>query len=189
MATVVIVMMIMRHNRWLNVVALNTLGEGSLVIKPWHKRLDESEFLESDADDQMILRVPFTGSVRLRSLLLKSGPLDQTPSKMLLFANEPSLDFEDVAQMTPTQEFEIATGREVGEYVLKTAKFSNISSITVFFPSSQGADTSKIHYLGLLGHWTERKNNPIITVYETQANLADHEKIQGTDANFSANQS
>lgn len=31
-----------------------------------------------------IIRIPFTGSVRLRSLLLKSGPGDQTPSKIAL---------------------------------------------------------------------------------------------------------
>ena len=31
-----------------------------------------------------IIRVPFTGSVKLRSLLLKSGPGDQTPAKVSL---------------------------------------------------------------------------------------------------------
>jgi hypothetical protein len=32
----------------------------------------------------------------------------------------------------------------------------------------------------------QHKNKPIITVYETQANLADHEKIQGLDGMSSA---
>lgn len=54
-----------------NAVALNTLGSGSDVIKPWHARLDETrvteecflidrnnwrisqQFIESEADDQM----------------------------------------------------------------------------------------------------------------------------------------
>lgn len=31
-----------------------------------------------------IFRIPFTGSVKLRSVLLKSGPGDQTPSKLAL---------------------------------------------------------------------------------------------------------
>jgi hypothetical protein len=31
----------------------------------------------------------------------------------------------------------------------------------------------------------QRKREPVITVYETQANLADHEKIQGTDSGMS----
>jgi hypothetical protein len=30
----------------------------------------------------------------------------------------------------------------------------------------------------------QRKQDPVITVYEAQANLADHEKIQGMEGNF-----
>lgn len=159
------------------------------MIKPWHERLDESVHLESDADDQLILRVPFTGSVKLRAMLLKTGPIDQTPTKVVLFANEDSLDFEDASDKTPTQEFDVPQGREVGEYAVKAAKFSGLSSITLFFPASQGADTTKLYYVGFLGQWSERKNKPVITVYETQANLADHEKIQGVDGTFNAPQS
>ena len=90
--------------------------------------------------------------------------------------------------------------------VTRAAKFSNLSSITIFIPASQGAENTRIYYVGFLGSWTEvsqyfiylffffrkfsslfqRKNKPIITVYETQANLADHEKIQGLDGTFSA---
>lgn len=31
-----------------------------------------------------IIRIPFTGSVKLRSLLLKTGPADLTPLKVML---------------------------------------------------------------------------------------------------------
>ncbi|KAF9452328.1 DUF1000-domain-containing protein [Macrolepiota fuliginosa MF-IS2] len=172
-----------------NVVALNANNPGEIVIKPWHERTDEGKSLESDADDQMIIRVPFTGSVRLRSVLLKTGPGDRTPSKVQLFANQENMDFDDIEDKTPTQELDVAQGREVGEYAVKTAKFSNVSSLTLFFPEGQGADTIQIYYLGFLGHWTERKNNPVITVYETQANIADHPKVQGTEGNFSSPQS
>lgn len=172
-----------------NVVALNAIQPGEVIIKPWNKRLDETQFLESDADDQMIITVPFTGSVRLRSVLLKTGPGDQTPRKVHLFANGENLDFDDTEHTKPTQEFEIARGREIGEYTVKTVKFSNVSSLTLFFPEGQGAETIRVYYLGFFGHWTERKNNPIITVYEAQANVADHPKIQGTEGNFNTSQS
>ncbi|KAF9243562.1 galactose-binding domain-like protein [Melanogaster broomeanus] len=171
-----------------NVIALNATGSGSSVIKPWHERTSEEAYLESDADEQLIIRVPFTGSVRLRSLLMKAGPSDETPERIALFANEPSLDFNDVEDKTPTQEFEVAEGRDVGEYAVKTAKFSNLSSVTLFIPSNRGADTTRVYYIGFLGHWTERKSNPVITVYEAQANLADHQKVQGTEGNLSAAQ-
>ncbi|KAH9941347.1 DUF1000-domain-containing protein [Amylocystis lapponica] len=174
-----------------NVVALNAAapGTGPEVIKPWNERLDEITYLESDADDQIIIRIPFTGSVKLRALLLKAGPASQTPATVLLFANLENLDFSDIAQCKPTQEFSIAQGREVGEYHVKPAKFPNVTSVTLFFPASQGADTSRIYYIGFLGQWSERKSEPVVAVYEAQSNLADHEKIQGVDGNFTLPQS
>ncbi|CAA7268165.1 unnamed protein product [Cyclocybe aegerita] len=169
-----------------NVVVLNSDGLATDIIKPWHARLDENKYVESDADDQLIIRVPFTGSVRLRSVLLKAGPGDQTPSKITLFANEPTLDFDDVTDKQPIQEFDVPRGREVGEYAVKTAKFSNVSNLTIFVPAAQGADATRIYYLGFLGTWTETKHQPVITVYEAQANLADHEKIQGMEGKWAA---
>ncbi|KAH9999195.1 DUF1000-domain-containing protein [Russula compacta] len=168
-----------------NVTALNSTGEGKEVIKPWNERGDEQAYIESDADDQLIIRVPFTGSVKLRSLLLKSGPGEQTPAKVALFANIDNLDFSDAQDKEPLQQFDVAVGREVGEYTLKPAKFPNVSTITLFFPASQGAETTRIYYIGFLGQWSERKQDPIITVYESKPTLADHEKIQGTEGNFS----
>ncbi|KAG6373304.1 galactose-binding domain-like protein [Boletus reticuloceps] len=168
-----------------HVVALNAVGPGASVIKPWHARMNEQVYLESDADEQLIIRVPFTGSVKLRSLLLKAGPGDQTPQKIALFANEPSLDFDDVSDKSPAQEFEVAVGREVGEYAVRATKFTNVTSVTLFIPSNQGADTTRVYYIGFLGQWTQRKSNPVITVYEAQANIADHDKVQGTEGAFS----
>ena len=85
-----------------------------------------------------IVRVPFTGSVRLRAILLKAGPAPHTPSKVLLvsytynrsyhyvgvsftwqFANDMNLDFDDAADRVPTQEVNIVETRQVGEYAIK----------------------------------------------------------------------
>ncbi|KAF8824997.1 hypothetical protein HHX47_DHR7000603 [Lentinula edodes] len=35
------------------------------------------------------------------------------------FANQDNLDFQDVTDKKPTQEFDVAQGREVGEYAVK----------------------------------------------------------------------
>ncbi|TDL26323.1 DUF1000-domain-containing protein [Rickenella mellea] len=171
-----------------NVIALNcdVDNPGMKVIKPWHERRDESQFIESDADDQMIVRIPFSGSVNLHSVLLKCGPGDQTAEKICLFANKDNLDFSDTAGEKPSQVFDnVPQSTEVGEYTVKRAIFSNVSSITLFFPGAQGAENLRIYYIGMRGIWSERKREPVITVYETQANLADHEKIQGTDSGMS----
>ncbi|KAI0688101.1 DUF1000-domain-containing protein [Cytidiella melzeri] len=164
-----------------NIVVLNAEGRPSSAIKPWHERMDEQAYLESDADDQMIIRIPFTGSVKLRALLLKAGPADQTPRKVALYNSADDLDFSEIAERKPTQEFDVAQGREVGEYHVMPAKFPAATSITLFFPASQGADTTRIYYIGFLGQWTERNNEPVLAVYESRANPADHLKIKGID--------
>lgn len=42
----------------------------------------------SAIDAIRIIRVPFTGSVKLRALLLKAGPGDQTPAKVSLVRSD-----------------------------------------------------------------------------------------------------
>ncbi|KZT65874.1 DUF1000-domain-containing protein [Daedalea quercina L-15889] len=163
-----------------NVIALNAQdpGQGPDVIKPWDQRLDEGKYLESDADDQMIIRVPFAGAVKLRALLLKAGPSDQTPAKVSIFTNLEHVDFSTIGDLKAVQGFDIAQGRDIGEYHVMPAKFSNITSVTLFFPESQGADTTRIYYVGFIGTFSgERKGQPIITVYESRPNIADHPKL------------
>jgi len=167
-----------------NVQVLNSEHPAPRAIKPWSERMNEL-YIESDADDQLLIRVPFTGSVKLKSILLRAGPEDQTPSKICIFANADQLDFDDASRIPPVQEFEVVESSEIGEYAVKQAKFPNVRSLTVFVPSSQGADETRIMYLGFTGDFKELKEQPIITVYEAQANLADHEKIQGTDGALS----
>lgn len=85
------------------------------------------------------------------------------------------MDFDDVSDKNPAQEFEVAIGREVGEYAVRhvflcllvdfelvliastdrATKFTNVTSVTLFIPSSQGADSTRVYYIGFLGHWTQ----------------------------------
>jgi hypothetical protein len=36
------------------------------AIKPYNERYDVAKWLESDADEQLIIKIPFTGSVKLK---------------------------------------------------------------------------------------------------------------------------
>ena len=93
-----------------------------------------------------------------------------------------NLDFDDAADRVPTQEVNIVETRQVGEYAIKcvrkpifchsmlsflfrAAKFSNVSSISLYFPS-QGRDCTRIYHLGFLGHWSE-VTYPIIAYLTT----------------------
>ncbi|KAG2202257.1 hypothetical protein INT46_009983 [Mucor plumbeus] len=148
---------------------------GKSVIRPWNERQQDSKFVESDADEQLIFYIPFTGSVKLRSICLRTDPTDSAPSNMKVFINRDDVDFDAADSYTPTQEFELVEGtNEVVEYGTKITKFSSVRSITLFFPENFGSDTSIVRFIGFKGEWTEVKRDPIITVYEANANPADH---------------
>ena len=64
-------------------------------------------------------------------------------------------------------------------------KFSNVRSLTLYFPSNYGADKTRIEYIGLSGDATPLVKDPVITIYESAANPADHKvkdqlDVQGT---------
>ncbi|KAI9259485.1 galactose-binding domain-like protein [Phascolomyces articulosus] len=154
---------------------------GKSVIKPWNERLDNEKFVESDADEQLILFVPFTGSVKLRSICLRTDRGDQAPSTMKVFINRDDVDFDVADSYTPVQTWDLVEGsNDVVEYATRITKFTNVRNITLFFPENFGDDTSIIRFVGFKGEWTEIKRDPIITVYEANANPADH-KIPGAE--------
>lgn len=166
-------------------------GMSITTIKPYDKRLEESEYVESDADDQLIIRIPFIGSVKLRELMLKTGPSEQTPSEVHVYANLESLDFEEASSGTIQSQQKlqsIAVAREAISYPLKTAKFNNVRSITLFIPSSLGGDTSRIYFIGFKGEWmgNHRREGPSNIVYESSPQVKDHAKIPGTEAGSQA---
>lgn len=50
----------------------------------------------------------------------------------------------------------------------RPAKFPAIHHLTLFFPSNQGEDTTRVSFVGFKGEYSPLTRDPIITVYETQ---------------------
>ncbi|KAG2232548.1 galactose-binding domain-like protein [Thamnidium elegans] len=166
-----------------NVRCLNEseLNSGKKVIRPWNERMDDLKLVESDADEQLIVVIPFTGSVKLRSICLRTDPTDSAPSKMKVFINRDDVDFDTADSYTPVQEFDLVEGsNNVIEYGVRITKFTSVRNIILYFPENFGEDTSIIRYIGFKGEWTEIKRDPIITIYEAKANPADH-KVPGAE--------
>jgi hypothetical protein len=162
-------------------------GMSIKTIKPYDRRSDEVDYVESDADDQLIIKIPFVGAVKLRSIMIKAGPTDSTPTEIHLFSNSETLDFEEASNETikATQKLSsVVVTRDVITYPLKAAKFNNVRSITLFIPSSMGGDTSRIYFIGFKGEWLgqQRREGPSNIVYESAPQVKDHMKIPGTDA-------
>jgi len=176
-----------------NVVVYNVVDKTKKVIKPRHERNDEAIYLESDADEEIMIRVPFIdASAKIMSIIIKTGQDDPTPRKMKVFVNQDTLDFGDARDRPCAQELDIPISNDLGEYPLKPTKFSNVRSITLFIcaPGADDDDDDRktlVYFLGFTGTFTKLSQQPIITVYEASARPVDH-AVRGVHENVAKQQ-
>lgn len=168
--------------------ALLTLNEDtsnsgrSICQKTWAQRLTPSPELVSSADEQLLMLVPFTGQVRLHSILVRTSDSAASPKTLKVFVNASDMDFDTAAEKQPTQTLEIARSNEVQEIPVKRVHFNNTRSLALFFEDnwSQGdEDETRITYLGFKGDFMKLNKEPVSVLYEAAANPKDHKVLQG----------
>ncbi|KAI3917589.1 hypothetical protein MKW98_021351 [Papaver atlanticum] len=169
-----------KHIDLSKVSALNEAVQGSAksVFKAWEQRLDISTgLLESnDGDPELIVFIPFTSDVKIKSISIIGGADGTSPSKMRAFINREGIDFSDAQGMQPVQEWDLAENLQgILEYQTRYSRFQSVGSLTLHFPENFDADTTQIHYIGLKGEATQLKRDVIATiVYEVMPNPSDH---------------
>ncbi|KAL5728901.1 hypothetical protein ACHQM5_001928 [Ranunculus cassubicifolius] len=173
------------------VSALNEATTGSVksVFKAWEQRLNSSEgHLESnDGDPELLVFIPFTSDVKIKSISVVGGADGTSPAKMRAFINREGIDFSDAQSMQPIQEWELAENLHgVLEYQTRYSKFQGVGNLTLHFPDNFGADTTQILYIGLKGEATQMKRDVVATiVYELMPNPSDHKTKADAGAGFS----
>ncbi|EFA03260.1 PITH domain-containing protein CG6153 [Tribolium castaneum] len=164
-----------------NLECLNeaTEGTGKTVFKPWEERLNFDVYVESDADEELLFNIPFTGNVKLKGIIIIGEDADTHPNKVRMFKNRPRMTFDDVSAVAD-QEFQLHVDNTgLLEYATKVVTFNSVHHLTLHFPSNFGADTTRIYYIGLRGEYSEAHHHGVtICTYESRPNIADHEKLQ-----------
>ncbi|KAF1923864.1 DUF1000-domain-containing protein [Didymella exigua CBS 183.55] len=170
--------------------ALRTLNESTsnsgraICQKTWAQRLSPDPELVSSADEQLLMLVPFTGQVRLHSILLRTSDSPAAPRTLKLFANADDMDFETASEKQPTQTLELARSSDVQEIAVKRVHFNNTRSLALFFEDnwSQGdEDETRISYLAFKGDFMRLNKEPVSVLYEAAANPADHKTVAGVN--------
>jgi len=160
-----------------------------IVKKTWAQRMTDSPELESDADEQLLMHIPFTGQIKLYALLIRTSDSASAPRKLKLFRNREDLDFGTAADLKPTQTIELPRSNDVAEIALNRALWNTTTSINLFFEDNHSdgeEDVTRISYLGFKGEYMALNREPVNFLYEAAANPSDHKVIQGLS---NANQS
>ncbi|RAL00269.1 PITH domain-containing protein [Aspergillus ibericus CBS 121593] len=173
--------------------SITTLNEATpksgaaIVKKTWSERLNDEPELESDADEQLLMYIPFTGQVNVHSLLIYTAPTSSAPKTLKLFKNRDDLDFSTASELKPTQKVDVpqpVPGADVFELPLNRAHWNATTSITLFFEdnwSDGEEDVTNVGYIGFKGQFMALNREPISFLYEAAANPNDHVAIQGVN--------
>jgi len=131
----------------------------------------DSGFLESDVDEQLILCLTFSQSVKLHSIAIK-GPADKGVKHIRIFINQPqTLDFDQVSSRESIQDITFTKEQITNctPVALKYVKFQNVQSILIFVQNNQeDTETTVIQQLKIIG-------SPV----SEQTNMSDFKRIAG----------
>jgi len=136
---------------------LNSIGECAKVFRPGsasflllfdlfderlfqeHEKGRHDLFVDSDDDSELILIVPFTGSIRLRKICF--GAAGETcPSECRIFKNA-EISFDNCNDVQPTQILKLGDDPSAElELAVMAPKFNDCRVLSLFFPSSRGGD-------------------------------------------------
>ncbi|XP_073390961.1 uncharacterized protein [Physcomitrium patens] len=90
------------HSTWIRCIA-HLCCQAADCKKYFHAHIlaleDNGLHLESDADEQLLLFIPFN-QVKLHSLIIR-GPPEEGPRTLKLFANRPNMGFSNVTDYPP----------------------------------------------------------------------------------------
>lgn len=153
-------------------------------------KFDVSFCLESDLDAQMIINIPFTGYVKLFSVILRTSNDENCPKTIKLYKNNQSLDFNTDTKPTYTviqpqighdSTSDPSDETTFVEHYLPRNQFQSTTQLSILINDNYSDDEdeiSKIYYLEIRGQFqSDFKKDPVITLYESAANPADHVKL------------
>ena len=157
--------------------ALNELVEGSIqkVILPFDQKNQKAVICKSEDDDeQMILHIPFSASVKLTSFTL-AGDGESCPSKISVWVNRDDIDFDNCQDVKPTHVFDIAKDPKAElQYPADPLKFQNIHSLTFWIEENHGGSQTAFTFLGFRGTFLAPRVGVVVATYESRPQLADH---------------
>ncbi|KAI9753469.1 MAG: kinetochore-associated Ndc80 complex subunit spc25 [Chaenotheca gracillima] len=167
------------------ITTLNEVAPDSgtaIVKKGWEKRLDPQPELESDADEQLLMYIPFAGQVKLHNIMIRSSPSSCAPLTLKLFINRDDLDFSSASDLSPTQTLELSQTSDIQEMPLKRVLWNTTRSVTLFFEDNHSRgeeDVTRLSFLGFQGEFMKLSREPVNFLYEAAANPSDHKPIVG----------
>ena len=143
------------------------------LFKTKEEMLDKNNYCDSnDGDSDLIIYIPFSSQVNLKSMIIIGGEDGMSPAKIKIFVNkkESEIDF-DLKDATPEQEQDCVENPDGSlQYFLKANKFHSVWSLTLVVMLNHGADNTRFYYIGFEGTSSKKMRTFKLQVQEGSIN-------------------
>lgn len=134
----------------------------------------KKDWVESDVDEQLMLYVPFTSTLKVHTIQITSNPptagdddddeVPLRPKTIRLYTNKQhALGFEEAEDIEATQSFELKPSdwdpnTATAKLELRFVKFQNVSSIVLFVVDGEGdGERTRIDRIRIIGETGEKR--------------------------------
>ena len=92
--------------------------------------------------------------------------------------NREDIDFTNANDVPAVQEWDLVEDTNgVMEYQTRYTKFQSVATITMYFPDSFSGDSTKLHFIGFKGEYTQNQRDKVVNcVYESKPLPQDHKQ-------------
>ncbi|CAI6341453.1 unnamed protein product [Periconia digitata] len=135
----------------------------------------KKDWVESDVDEQLMLYVPFTSTLKVHTIHITSNPTagddedeDEVPLRpktIHLYINKQhNLGFEEAEDIQATQSFELKPSdwddkTATAKLELRFVKFQNVSSLVLFVADGEGdGEKTRIDRIRIIGETGEKRD-------------------------------
>jgi len=121
---------------------------------------NDNSYLESEADEQLIIVIPFSCAVKLHSIKF-TAPKDKGPRTVKTFINLKTLDFDEAEDSKETEVLELTEKDFEPSNVtnLKFVRYQFVTSIVLFVESNlEDEETTLINQINFIGTPIETTN-------------------------------
>ena len=145
---------------------------GKKPFKPYEDRRTDEPFLESDADEQLLMHIPFNEAVSIKSFCFVGHGGGKAPRNIKIWVKPSAhdLDFDSAEEKHSRPRTHTAPSGLRGELLLPCRQEGQVQHglkrITLFISHNYGAETTRINFIGLKGEKGFGQRRAVHAVYE-----------------------
>mmetsp|Transcript_95239 Transcript_95239/g.307440 ORF Transcript_95239/g.307440 Transcript_95239/m.307440 type:complete len:164 (-) Transcript_95239:261-752(-) len=110
------------------------------------------DFLESDADHQLIVKVQFRQPIKLAGIKIKVDAEEEShPTLLKVYQGKNDMGFDEASSDEPTEQFALEPDQLEHDLAVRFVKYQYVQSLQLFIEENHGGPATRIQRISFTG--------------------------------------